>query len=163
MKNLIIRPRQHLMVLAFLGAACLPGYVKAQTDQVTVDGTTYDISLVEGTYDSLTAQLDSQPWWDNQTLATEAAAAVGDFFDIQQATPNEDFGPYFAYDVIGSIAYVETYNTSDQTEEVAPAVTGDRYFAVVSTVPEAARTLPLLILSLAALALAACRSKRAHA
>ncbi|MFN3147834.1 MAG: hypothetical protein ACE368_22610 [Paracoccaceae bacterium] len=44
--------------------------------QITVGGTTYDISFVTTSYDASTGLLTSQPWWQDTTLAEDIVDAL---------------------------------------------------------------------------------------
>jgi hypothetical protein len=86
------------IVLMLLAVICFfAGTSSADSITVTVNGTQYDITTVTGTFTDNMAQLESTPWWDNESLAQEIAAAVMD--DI--GTPNDNGeiagGPLFAW------------------------------------------------------------------
>lgn len=53
----------------------------------------YNVTTIEGYYNSVESKLKSTPWWSSQALATEAAQQVGLSFEL----PNDSEGPYFAY------------------------------------------------------------------
>lgn len=93
-----IGKRTLIIGLTFVAMICFfAGTSSADGITVTVNGTQYDITTVTGTFTDNMAQLESTPWWDNESLAQEIAAAVMD--DI--GTPNDNGeiagGPLFAW------------------------------------------------------------------
>ncbi len=68
---------------------------QAATVNRTVNGVNYDITTVTGTFNSLQATLQSQPWWGSSTSASQFATVVGNslglpnFFGIN--------GPLFSF------------------------------------------------------------------
>ena len=68
---------------------------QAATISRTVNGVNYDITTVTGTFNSLQATLQAQPWWGSSTSAGQFATVVGNslglpnFFGIN--------GPLFSY------------------------------------------------------------------
>jgi hypothetical protein len=49
----------------------------AQAFNLDLNGTTYELSTITGTFDEVANQLATQPWWGNLDLATSAAEQVG--------------------------------------------------------------------------------------
>lgn len=86
-------------VLSLVATICFfAGTSRADNITVTVNGTEYFVSTITGSFTDNMTQLESTPWWNNQTLAQEIAGAVMD--DI--GTPNEfngeeGGGPLFAW------------------------------------------------------------------
>jgi|HubBroStandDraft_6_1064221.scaffolds.fasta_scaffold946365_1 hypothetical protein len=112
------------IVLMLLAVICFfPGTSRADNITVTVDGTEYFVSTITGTFTDNMAQLESTPWWQNQSLAQEIAAAVMD--DI--GTPNEfngeeGGGPLFAWndDAIDAFIWFQgTVNPTSPSESVS--------------------------------------------
>jgi hypothetical protein len=69
----------------------------AQAVVVTVDSTQYNVTMVAGTYTSLSPTLQNQVWWGSSNTALAFANAVG-----QQGLPNFGImGPLFAWAVEG--------------------------------------------------------------
>ena len=89
-----------LAVVASSAALSLaPSPAEASTSQVTVNGTTYDVTTFTGTYNANNAKFNTlannglMPWWGNESLAEQFAAAVG----TSLGTPvGGSFGPSFA-------------------------------------------------------------------
>jgi hypothetical protein len=94
-----IGKRTPIIGLTIIAMICFfAGTSSADSITVTVNGTQYDITTVTGTFTDNMAQLESTPWWGNESLAQEIAGAVMD--DI--GTPNEfngeeGGGPLFAW------------------------------------------------------------------
>ncbi|MEI7863328.1 MAG: DNA translocase FtsK 4TM domain-containing protein, partial [Planctomycetota bacterium] len=81
-------------------AACDPSS-PANTCRVTVGGLQYDVTTFTGSYNSNSALLSSQPWFEDLSLAQTVSGLVADGL----GTPNTGIqgfpaseGPYFAYD-----------------------------------------------------------------
>ena len=93
-------------VLSLVAMICFfPGSSRADSITVTVGGTEYNISSVTGTFTDNMTQIESTPWWGDQSLAQALATAVAD--DI--GTPNNegDGGPLFAYSLDAVNAYID--------------------------------------------------------
>jgi hypothetical protein len=61
------------MILGWLAAGILAVPMSAQALLVTVDGTAYDVTTKQGTFEDLDAVLINQVWWGNQSLAIKFA------------------------------------------------------------------------------------------
>jgi hypothetical protein len=92
-----------LAVVASSAALCLaPNPAEASTSQVTVNGTTYDVTTFTGTYNANNAKFNTlannglMPWWGNESLAEQFAAAVGTSLGTPVAGA---FGPSFAHKI----------------------------------------------------------------
>ena len=79
----------------------------AEAVTITLDGTKYDISMINGSFNDNQELLETQPWFGDQSLALEAASAVQfglEAFRVGQGIEGYDptfvFGPLFAYEVI---------------------------------------------------------------
>lgn len=84
-------------VLALAAIICVfPATSKADDITVTVGEQQYDITTGMGTFTDNMAELESQPWWGNATLAEAFANAVAD--DIGTPNDNGADGPLFVYD-----------------------------------------------------------------
>lgn len=75
----------------------LPEAAGAATVTRTINGTSYDISTVTGSFNNLQSTLTDTPWWNNRDLAGQFAAEVG----VDLGDPNFRRGPFFAYDTAG--------------------------------------------------------------
>jgi hypothetical protein len=115
-------------ILTLLAMVCFfPRASRADNITVTVDGTEYFVSTITGSFTDNMAQLESSPWWNNQTLAQEIAGAVMD--DI--GTPNEfngeeGGGPLFAWDDDAIDAFVWFQGTVNPT---SPSESGSFTYA----------------------------------
>lgn len=87
-----------LCALAALGLIALVAPRVAQADaMVTLGGITYDISTVTTSFALDTAQLESTPWWGNDTLALGLAGLVGTDLGVPNSgLGNCPCGPVFA-------------------------------------------------------------------
>lgn len=81
-------------VLAFLASPLAANADLIEiTDTGLYDGT-WDITLVEGSFNNLAADLMDQDWWKDETLAFLLANTLGDSMGI----PNAPWGPFFSFD-----------------------------------------------------------------
>jgi hypothetical protein len=64
-------------ILGLLAVGLLAGPIAANAVQISTSVGTYDITAVSGTFDSVAANLASQDWWANATLAAEFRDALG--------------------------------------------------------------------------------------
>ena len=82
-----------------LGAFCAfsLAVLATSTHAVLVDvgGTQYDIITIDGTFNALQTNIESQPWWGDINIARDAAFAVNTSLGTNSV--NTDFGPLFAY------------------------------------------------------------------
>ena len=133
-----------------------PSIAKADA-MVTVDGTSYDITLIAGTYNDNSATLDSNPWFGNEALADTFAQALG----ALDGTPQEGiFGPYFVYAAdpptpissgVMTALYYPYLNAIYNVNGIDP--NGEFYFATINT-PEPG-TLVMMFAGILALGLLA--------
>ena len=81
------------MIKKLLAVAVLALSTSVNAAMVNVGGNEYEVSIVTGSFSALSADLTTQVWWGNATLASEFAAALpgglGTNFFI--------YGPAFAY------------------------------------------------------------------
>lgn len=101
-------------VLTLVALICsFPSSSWADQITVTVDEQQYDITTLTSTFTANMAELESEPWWGNATLAQAIANAVAD--DI--GTPNVDgtSGPLFAYDLDALDAFIWFHGSSSST------------------------------------------------
>lgn len=119
-----IGTRTLIIGLTLVAMICFfAGTSRADNITVTVDGTEYFVTTITGTFTDNMAELESAPWWNNQTLAQEIATAVMD--DI--GTPNEfngqeGGGPVFAWDddaVNGFEWFQGTVNPTSSSESAS--------------------------------------------
>ncbi len=94
----------------------------AEAVSVTVNGTTYDVTTFSGTYNANIAKFNTlannglMPWWGNESLAEQFAAAVG----ASLGTPIfSSYGPNFAHSIedVGFAVYVkgEVFNPANSS------------------------------------------------
>lgn len=92
---------------ALLLGALMMGAMQADaaTVQVEFNDEQYDVTTITGTFDALSATLQSQIWWGNAAAASTFASAVG----TQLGAPAENvgltfsnWGPLFARSVSGT-------------------------------------------------------------
>jgi len=60
----------------------------------------YEMSTVFGSYESERSILESQPWWNNITLANEFTTQTGDLLGLPNSTNFQEvsfIGPFFTY------------------------------------------------------------------
>ena len=130
---------------------------------VTVGGTEYDVTATPSeTFSSAATVLEAQPWWNNQSLATDFATALGNAL----GTPNIDQTPTFAFNLesngtVDNVDYfggVLTLWTSGNgaINETIPFVFAT---ATVATAPETS-TISLLLVGLGSLGLVMAMRKR---
>ena len=78
MTHSILRPPpgRTLLLAALMVAALLIGHTgTARALTVTVDGTTYELSTINGTYNDNQVLLQSQPWWTGGEFSTTKGLA----------------------------------------------------------------------------------------
>ena len=100
---------------------------------VTVNGTSYNITTIVGSYNANSTQLSSEPWFGSSSAATSFASALGTLL----GTPNSGSGgPFFAYDSIVNTRFYFTAGGSVFSTTISPP-TSVTYAVVASTaVPE---------------------------
>lgn len=93
-----------LLVVVFLLS---PMSVNATVNAITVSTSVgdYEVTLVEGTYDDLSAILRTQIWYGDETLAIEFAGLVQDKLGMPFGSPASDYylGPFFVFEQYTSI------------------------------------------------------------
>lgn len=101
-------------VLALVAMICFfPKSSRADQITVTVDDQQYDITTLTGSFADNMAELESEPWWGNATLAQAFANAVAD--DIGTPNDNGTSGPLFAYDDDAIDAFIWFQGSSSST------------------------------------------------
>jgi len=65
----------------------------------------YEISTIFGSYESQSAILENQPWWDNLALAEEFTTVIGDLLGFPNSVPQDPLppilvGPAFAAGIV---------------------------------------------------------------
>jgi hypothetical protein len=102
------RPLGKLRFLVFGGMALAATIcmfpAPSHADEFTIEGTTYDITTVNDSFEAIEIQLESQPWWDNSSLAAAFESAVGAALGTPNSVTQCDSlppapcdGPLFAY------------------------------------------------------------------
>ncbi|MEL7313484.1 MAG: PEP-CTERM sorting domain-containing protein [Cyanobacteria bacterium J06559_3] len=125
----------------------------AQAVTITLDSQDYEVDLVEGSFLDLAASLEQTPWWQQDTIASNAASQFA--LACQDGCLPNDLqgvvsGPLFAYDLqipTGSVVY-ETYDAAGATlAGTIPSTTAGTYAiaAPIEVIPE-----PLTLLGSAA-------------
>lgn len=71
----------------------------ASAVQITVNGKTYSVGLVTGTFNSLQTRLQKQPWWGSSTTAQAFTVATLNKLGFPNSTLSPAGGPFFAYGV----------------------------------------------------------------
>ena len=97
------KPFFSLAVMASSAALCFAANpAQALTAQVTVDGTTYDVTTFTGTYNENTSKFNTlingglMPWWGSASLAEQFATAVGGSLGFPVI---DTYGPNFAHKI----------------------------------------------------------------
>lgn len=97
-----------------LGVSGVAGQVNAQSYTTDYEGTAYDFTYVNGTYNELQATLQDNFFWGSFSTptpyVTEVGAVLG-YDAIQSALSGEPpFGPYFVYQEESGLFNARTYN-----------------------------------------------------
>jgi hypothetical protein len=131
-------------------SVALGSEAQAATITRTVNGVSYDISTVEGTFEDLRSTLESQVWWGSLDAAAPFATAVSDAFGgTNLSIP---FGPFYAVGFQANLRTVE-YGTLFLPTLNAPissaffggglAFSGDRWtFATAVRTPTTGTAIP---------------------
>lgn len=123
---------------------------------VTVGGSDYRLTTVQGTFSDFQTELQGTPWWGNQSLASALAAAamlnLGDALGNTPSLPNGS-GAYpgvffvFAYDDdVTPVQYLETSGGSQVTVQAVSSATPYSWAVVAEEVPDGGGSLGLLAL-----------------
>ncbi len=107
----------------FVAAAMSPA-AQAVTVTRIVNGTSYDISTVQGSFGSSSFHLQSEVWWGDQDLAALFAMEVKDALGTQ--VNSSFYGPWFAYDFSPSTGIVSTVSFSPFLKDVTLTDQGAR-------------------------------------
>ncbi|MBK1703612.1 hypothetical protein [Halochromatium glycolicum] len=139
------------------------GAAQAAPIAVTFDGTDYTIGTLTGVYnDTPTASLlQSQPWWDNTTLAQGLAAALGN----QLGVPNfGSWGPLFAYSLpVPNAALTSWYfSPSGPGVNTVTVFPGSEFVFAVDETPAAVPLPPTAALLLGGLGVVGVMKRRAR-
>jgi len=100
MNNQLVSPLSIVKTFALSGftASVICVASPAQAVVFNIQGTNYDITIVEGSYNSLKTQLEATPWWrDDWLFATGVASLVG----TSLGTPNWGDSRDLQYDTLG--------------------------------------------------------------
>lgn len=126
--SLLVRQRIRVALGAAAALAAIslsPG--SAQAYVVTVNGVQYDVTTFTGSYNANTSKFETaanngvMPWFDNQTMASQFAEAVG--YKLGRLPSPTDRGPYFpawkSTDTVVAYSYADwgTYNYSVEFDE----------------------------------------------
>ena len=119
-----------------LGLACLS--VPANAVVVTVNSVQYDITTVTDTPTNLFTQLQTQPWWGNESTAGLFANQVGSQFGYPHTIIFlGGVGPFFAFSgTPNSFSYAALTSAVGVTSSgLTGSENSPRTFAVATTVP----------------------------
>lgn len=92
-----------ILAVMFVFIASNAQAVIISSADVEVDGTTYNVMSMYGDYETMITDLQNQPWWLDEDIARDFAAATGDKLGFPNGLGD---GPYFAYDeFMGDVSY----------------------------------------------------------
>lgn len=117
-------PNKVLPVARFIAPAvlgcCTLAHNPAQAFIVTVDQKDYDVSIAKINYNNFQSTFESQPWWENRTLAQQFSNSVGFNLGTISAYGGTS-GPIFAYTLnnsvypVAGVAYNFLYGSTTQS------------------------------------------------
>ncbi len=148
---------------------CIAATNSKADDFVNIGGTEYDVTATSSeSFNSAEAVLEAQPWWGNESLASEFATAVGGSLGTPNMVPTEPQTPTFAYG-LDDIFYAAVDNVDFSNgvltfwDSTSGAIypTSDFIFATatVANAPENS-TMSLLLIALGSLGLVMAVRKR---
>ena len=151
------------MKTLFVALFSLSLATSAPAATVSVDNTTYDVTMLTGTLDQKTSELlQDQVWWGDTTLAGTFAKLVGTLLGL----PNSpSFGPLFATSFAKNNVKGAAFTWRVNRESVASASVNannkNAVYAIATVVPAAVPVPAAGLLLMSALAgIAALRSRR---
>jgi hypothetical protein len=171
-------PSQHRALARFGGllAPLLASAVlalPARATSVTVGGQSYDLTLYDGSYSANSSFFDlpanggRMPWWNDQSLAEDFAAAL---LHGLNTPPLPTYGPLFAFDYSAGAPGLVSYSVLDlSTIGILPFVdssftvaetSSQSYAILVESPPTASTPAPLPILGAAAAFRSSLRLRR---
>lgn len=108
------KPSQTSRIVSFLilclSLAALPVMASSQTVSVTVDGTTYELETVSGTFNDNQTLLEAQPWFGNADLAesivTIHRSSTGDHLYESYSAGPLDFAVSASDSTVGTVISV---------------------------------------------------------
>ncbi len=123
------------------------------TTSVVVNGTTYDVTYFEGTYNDKSSLFTKaeMPWWGEFILAQQILNAVGDKLGLPNR--NGAAGPAFAWSLAGdppSVVNYFVYRPGTFADSQSAQLGGEFSYAKVATQSAAPVPAPLPILGAAA-------------
>ena len=90
--------RKRSAVVVLVAVLLSPMVANAQSMTVSTSEGVYEVTLVEGTFNDLSATLESQVWYGDGDLAIEFAGLVQDKLGMPFGSPDSFYlGPFFAY------------------------------------------------------------------
>ncbi len=148
----------------FVAAAMSPA-AQALTVMRTVNGTSYDITTVTGSYNALSSTLESQVWWNDRELAMEFATAVDDSLGlVSQLGSSFSHGPLFAYDFRNSTFFWQFYRTDSGQVQTSFTSDWNRTLTWATAAPTAVPIpTPALLPGLVGMGVAALRKRKQEA
>lgn len=141
-------------------AACLSPNCKT----VTYQGTSYDVSKLTGTFNSLESTLTQQIWWGSSSAASTFAGLIGGDLGFPNVGNNFSLGPLFAFAApLTQGGGLFAYGSADGSNPtiLGPFVSGhsvEQTFAVAT--PAVAIPTPALLPSLIGLSAVVIRKRK---
>ena len=136
-------PNLRLSTVALAAALAVASAIgaRAASVDITVNGTDFTISTLEGSFEDNQSLLESQPWWDDVPLAAQFSTTLkGQLGGPNPTPPFGNVSPLFAWRTTGTSVFTSGWNVNTAREAAV-----DRGFSEVATyaVAEAPAPIPL--------------------